>query len=373
MSDATPSSPRQQLLLVGNGDAHLHVASHARELAQAGIDVTLITPQPFAFADWLGGMLGGEWQLDDVRLPAARITAHGATHVAASVVAADRGNRRVTLDDGQHLDYDWLSIDLPAVVDAQAIPGFYTAQGVYGASADSLWALRQQLESELADPARRLPSVAVLGGGALGVELAANLLALGERYGRPLPVALIGNERQPLPDACRRANRWLTRRLQRRGLRLELVATAARYERDSLILDDGTAVDADLLLVVEALRPPPAFEVFGLAHDAQGRVEVDPRQRSREDPRVFVNQASAPGEPTRRATRERGASLLAALLALGDAPTPARAHASQWKALNLGDLRDIAWRGSLWCRGRWVRRLKHRRDRREVARYLDDT
>lgn len=362
----------QHLVLVGNGDSHLHVAAHAERLVAHGARVTLVTQQDFAFSDWLGGMLGGEWQREDVRLPADRIVAHGGAHVRAEVIQVERQKRRITLGGGRQLDYDWLSLDLPPVLDEHAIPGFYSAKGVFTAAADDLWQLRQQLETRLANATGSLPAVAVIGGGPAGVELAANLLALGERYGRRLPVTLIGNDRRPLPGACQRANRWLMKRLLRRGLRLELVATATRYDRHQLILDDGSAVDADLLLVTDHLQPSPAQALFDLTPDETGHLDVDLMLRSREDSRLFLARETPPDRDHPLTTRERAALLLESLdqTLSGEPRTLRYDQFERWKALNLGDLRDIAWRGSLWCRGRWVRRWKHRRDRREVAHYL---
>ncbi|WP_298844310.1 FAD-dependent oxidoreductase [uncultured Salinicola sp.] len=372
-SDRPPEG--RHLVLVGNGDSHLHVAAHAERLVRRGARVTLVTRQDFAFSDWLGGMLGGEWQRDDVRLPADRIAVHGGVHVRAGVAQVDRHQRRITLTDGRELDYDWLSLDLPPVVDEHAIPGFYTAQGVFTASADDLWQLRQRLESQLAGAAARLPRVALLAGGPSGVELAANLLALGERYGRRLPVTLIANDRKLLPGACQRANRWLTQRLHRRGLQLELVATATRYHQGQLILDDGSVVDADLLVVTDHLKPSPTLEMFGLTRDENDAIDVDAKLRSRQDPNLFLAREKPAGRGEGLTTRERTALLLASLEEAvgGESRTlPRHGQGERWKALNLGDLRDIAWRGPLWCRGRWVRRWKHRRDRREVAHYLGD-
>ncbi|MDF3919412.1 FAD-dependent oxidoreductase [Salinicola salarius] len=365
-------SDGQHLVLVGNGDSHLHIAAHAERLIRHGARVTLVTQQDFAFSDWLGGMLGGEWQHEDVRLPADRIVAHGGAHVRAEVTRVERQKRRITLGGGQQLDYDWLSLDLPPVVDEHAIPGFYHAKGVFTPAPDDLWQLRQQLETRLASATGTLPAIAVIGGGPTGVELAANLLALGERYGRRLPVALIGNDRRPLPGACQRANRWLTQRLLRRGLRLELVATAARYDRHQLILDDGSAVDADLLLVTDHLRPSPTQALFDLTPDEAGHFDVDTMLRSREDSRLFLARETPPAHDRPLTTRERAALLLESLdqTLSGESRTLRHDQFERWKALNLGDLRDIAWRGPLWCRGRWVRRWKHRRDRREVAHYL---
>ncbi|WP_110654984.1 NAD(P)/FAD-dependent oxidoreductase [Salinicola halimionae] len=370
-----PDTQRSHVVLVGNGDSHLHVAAHAERLIQQGARVTLVTQQDFAFPDWLGGMLGGEWQLDDVRLPADRIAAHGGTHIFAEVLKVDRQQRRITLDGGRQLDYDWLSVDLPPVVDEHAVPGFYTAKGVFTASAEDLWSLRQQLETQLAGADAKLPSVAVIGDGPVGVELAANLLALGERYGRRLAVTLIDNDRRPLPGACRRANRWLMQRLHQRGLRLELVATATRYDHNQLILDDGSAVDADLLLVTDHLRPSPAIVLLNLSHDESGGIAIDTRLRSQQDPRLFLARENPAGYADIPTKRERAALLLESLsqAVSGESRTLRHDQFEHWKALNLGDLRDIAWRGSLWCRGRWVRRWKHRRDRREVAHYLGKT
>lgn len=371
--DRPPNAQRRHLVLIGNGDSHLHIAAHAERLIQHGIHVTLVTRDDFAFSDWLGGMLGGEWQQDEVKLPASGIATHGGAHISAEVLQADRRQRRLTLTGSRQLDYDWLSIDLPSVVDEHAIPGFYSAKGVFTPAADDLWLLRQQLESELAGASATVPSVAVLGGGPTGVELAANLLALGERYGRQIPVTLVGHDRHLLPGACPRANRWLMQRLHRRGLRPELVTTATRYQHDQLILDDGSAIDADLLLVTDHLRPSPGLAPFALTRDDHGHTAVDTMLRSQEDPHLFLAREFPAGRALPLAGRERSALLLESLdqAVSGESRTLRYDQFERWKALNLGDLRDIAWRGSLWCRGRWVRRWKHRRDRREVARYLN--
>lgn len=366
---ATPfDSPH--IVLVGNGEAHRHVAARCQRLTRAGARVTLVTRENFAFPDWLGGMLGGEWQRDDVMLDAASIERHGGEFVRASVSEIDSASRTLTLDDGRKLDYDWLSLDHPPLIDEQAIPGFYSVHAVHTGQVDSLWALRQALETALADPHDPLPSVAVLGGGPRGVEFAANLLALGERYGRRLPVTLVDSRRLPLPDAPRRANRWLIQRLARRGLRLELITSATRYENGCLVLDDASQVPADRLLVIDSERPPrldgregPKMTDVGETQTASAA--TDARLSRREDDAETGKDALSA-----RVCAEGLLARLEAAPGTGGADGKAPHRSSHWQALNLGDLRDIAWRGSLWCRGRWVRRLKHRRDRREVARFL---
>lgn len=373
MSDAKPSpAAAPHLVLVGNGDAHRHVVANADRLTRAGARVTLVTRDDFWFRDWLGGMLGGEWQIDELRLPANRITARGGTHIAADVGEVDLAQRRLSLTDGSRLTYDWLSLDLSPRIDERRIPGFYTASAVFLPFPEDLWTLRQRLETELAGEARVLPSVVVVGGGPVGVELAANLLALGERYGRRLPVTLISDDRRLLPDAPKRANRWLVRRLSRRGLQIELVAKATRYEERRLILDDGSPIQADYLLVTDADRPPALLDRMLIDQEPARDVMVEDTLRCQADPRLFLTHASLRNASLRSAAaRERAECLLDNLerSIRGQALEPCITARMGWRALNLGDLRDIAWRGHLWCYGRWVRRLKHRRDRYRVSRY----
>ncbi|WP_157956962.1 NAD(P)/FAD-dependent oxidoreductase [Salinicola aestuarinus] len=362
----TPRSPHHaHVVLVGSGATHFYVAAQCARLTRAGARVTLVTREPFAFPDWLGGMLGGEWQRNDVLLDPAHIERHGGEFRRAEVTRIDLEGHRLTLDDGSQLDYDWLSLDRPARVDPQTVPGFYTAQAVHDTRVESLWGLRQVLETHLADAEATLPNVVVLGGGPPGVEYAANLLALGERYGRRLPVALIETHRRALPGACDRANRWLARRLDQRGLQLELVANVTRYEDGQLVLDDGSWVAADRLLVVDSHRHAPQT-LTPTGDEPSFGERASPRDPAVHD-RLVTGDDSDEALPL--PARERAALLIDRLQnALADgAPDAPRSPASaRWQALNLGDLRDIAWRGRLWCRGRWVRRLKHRRDRAEV-------
>ncbi|WP_162617883.1 NAD(P)/FAD-dependent oxidoreductase [Salinicola halophilus] len=365
----TPSpAATAHVVLVGSGDTHFYVAGQCARLRRAGFRVTLVTREAFAFPDWLGGMLGGEWQRDDLLIDPAHIARHGGAYRPVDAVRVDPANRRLTLDDGTTLDYDWLSLDCPPSADPDSVPGFYTARAIHDGRAESLWSLRQTLETSLADAESTLGNVAVLGGGPRGIEFAANLLALGERYGRRLPVSLIDSHRRALPGACRRANRWLARRLDRRGLQLELVATATRYEQGRLTLDDGSHVAADRLLIVDPRRQsPPGLAGLPTSPD-RGPAEPDGLSPGVERILARDPEATLPA-------RERAEALIRRLeraIAKGD-PNPATPPSlTRWQALNLGDLRDIAWRGNLWCRGRWVRRLKHRRDRAEVARFCGE-
>ncbi|MDW5377077.1 FAD-dependent oxidoreductase [Halomonas sp. HP20-15] len=365
------------VVLVGAGHAHLHVAAHAQRLIEHGAHVTLISPGDFWYSGMATGMLGGDYEASQDRLdPASLIEAHGGEFVADRVIGIDRHQRLVRLADSPPLAYDLLSLNLGSRVDPSSIFGLSSADNVWPVKPLSgLWRLRQQLESALAGDAEA-PSLAVIGGGPTGVELTANLVALYARYGREPNIALVSASERLLPNAPRAAGAWIERRLERCGVRLELAASAVGHQAGELRLDDGMRLNVEHVVLANGLIAPELTGELGLCCDSRQGLAITAALHSPDDSRIFavgdcawLRQAPYPKLGV-FGVRQAPVLLdnLCAWLA-GEALRDYRPQRRYLSVLNLGDGRGLALWDRWWWKGRLALKLKRRLDRRFMAQY----
>ncbi|CAM5704522.1 NAD(P)/FAD-dependent oxidoreductase [Streptomyces hirsutus] len=256
-----------RVVVVGNGIAGLTAADTLRE---AGFDGELTVvgdePHPAYSRPALSKALlldGGD--LSSHELPPA---GHGATELlGVRATGLDLDRRLVALDDGTALPYDRVVLATGSRARRLSdLPEELTLRGL-----DDALALRKRLADR--------PSVVVVGGGPLGMEIASGCLAAGCRVtlvsqGAPLALQL----------GPHLAGVFVRAALD---LGLTLVETAAaRLERHGesarVVLDEGPVLEAEIL--VSAVGDVPNTEWLadtGLA--AKGAIAVDSRGLVRPD------------------------------------------------------------------------------------------
>jgi pyridine nucleotide-disulfide oxidoreductase family protein len=317
-----------RVLLIGGGHAHAAVL-------HAGIpgEVTLVTPYPHhTYSGMLPGFVAGEYCAADIRIDVAALARRsGAKLLIGKVASLDANRRRARLEDGSELAYDLASLDVGSGSNA---PGHALAAKPF-----------EDFMERWLDVKDRLRSVAVVGAGAAGVEMA---MAVAHRVNAR--VALFSDRPMFRPGLARRIERQLARNA------VELRRTAYAGEAFDLVI--WTAGAAAL----------PWLGESGLAVDERGFVLVDETLRSVSHPEVF-----AAGDC---ATLRDAPHAKSGVYAVRHAPVLAanlrgarKRFVPQRRALALlscGTRYAIAdWGGISW-EGAWVWRWKDRLDRRWV-------
>ena len=367
-----------QVILAGAGHAHLHVASHAEMFAERGVELVLVDPGRFWYSGLATGMLGGYCEPDDDTLdPGELVRAHQGRFIRACVVGLDRAARCVRLSDGATLDYDLLSFDIGSEVQSPAgladQPDIIPVKPIA-----NLWSLREALRARWRSGSVQT-KLCVIGGGATGCEVAANLHALACREHAALELTLITSAPRLLPQWPAGAARGLARALARRGIRLVFNSRVEHASAHALIAGDGTRYLYDFAVVATGLKPPALLAQWDLAVGSDSGLRVNTDLRTADDERIF-----GAGDCIHFEARElprlgvfgvrEAPVLLANLLAALDAK-PLRAYKPQYRYLSILDLGDdtgLALRGRLHWRGRASLWLKHRLDRRFLEQYRSD-
>jgi NADH dehydrogenase FAD-containing subunit len=213
--------------------------------------------------------------------------------------------------------------------------------------------------------------IAVIGGGAAGIELA---MAVRHRLANSSVTLITG----PQPVGANyppKVQALVTAALKQRRITV-LQDSATGIQAGEIRIGCGATLACDVPLLATGAQAPTWLADSGLALDAQGFLAVDEYQRSTSHPSVF-----AAGDVCSRTDHAfarsgvyavRAGPALAINLAAAAANGQAKPHQPPTKTLNLlscGERYAIASWGNFSAQGRWVWWLKNWIDRRFMRRY----
>ena len=358
------------LVLLGAGHAHVEVLRRFARRPDSRLRLTLIARDPTtAYSGRLPALIRGECCVADAHIDLGPLAAiAGARLVIAEATSIDLAARQVVVRGRPAIRFDLLSIDIggsPAMPEGVAPEGGdIPVKPIGGLLAALGW-----VERDLPDGAR----IALVGGGAAGVELA---LALGQRVAGRVRITLVCDTVDPLAEAPPRA-----RAIARAALadaRVELVCGVRAGARADgrLALSDGSFLAVEAVLWATNVVGPKLLGESGLICDEAGCVVVDASLRSRGHDVVFAagDCASIAGAPRPKAGvwAVRAGPRLADNLrraAHGLRPRPWRPQAEALAIVGLGHGRALAWRNGVAVSGRLVAWYKDWIDGRFLRRY----
>jgi pyridine nucleotide-disulfide oxidoreductase family protein len=355
----------RRLLLLGGGHAHVQVLDALAHAPLSGVQVTLVTPYSRQmYSGMVPGLLAGHYAPAQCAIPLAPLAAAaGVTLRLVRAVALDARARQVTLDDGQRLGYELLSIDTGPETDLDSLPGARE----HGLPVRPIEDFLQRLEAV----GTVASALVVIGGGAAGVEMA---MALAHRRRGLTRVALVAGA-TPLAGLGAGVQHRAWRALAAQGVSLHLQSAAA-VAADHVRLADGTQLPCDGAVLALGAAAPRWLAGSGLALDARGFIATGPTLQSSSHAEVFAagdvaTRVDAP-HPKSGVYAVRAGPPLAANLRSALQGLPLQTYAPQRRTLYLlscGERRAIASWGGWTAEGAWVWRWKDRIDRAFVARY----
>ncbi|WP_454196244.1 NAD(P)/FAD-dependent oxidoreductase [Nocardia sp. Marseille-Q1738] len=195
----------------------------------------------------------------------------GIDFVHAVATDIDTTGKRVVLDVAPALEYDTLIYALGSVADAERVPG--VAEHAYSIAT-------QEDMKNLVVPRG---TVVVVGAGATGIELAAEL-AESNPDNR---VLLIASD-EPGAWLSPRARTHIRRTLERLGVEIRSDVKVIEVTSAGVRLADGALVEAAATVWTTGFRVPGLAARSGLAVDSDGRVLTDATLRSVSHPDVYA-------------------------------------------------------------------------------------
>jgi len=225
------------------------------------------------------------------------------TTLLGNVTGVDRAGKRVLLEDGSSIAYDTLVLATGARHAyfghdewEPFAPGLKTLEDATTIRRRILLAF-EQAERET-DPARRqaLLTLAIVGGGPTGVELAGTIAELahdtlrGEFRNidtRRARVVLIEAGDRILANFAPQLSDYARKALERLGVTVELGRPVTRLDAEGVVFGD-THLPARTIIWAAGVAASPAAEWLGTSADRAGRVLVEPDLTVPGSPDIFV-------------------------------------------------------------------------------------
>lgn len=358
----------KRLVLAGGGHAHVEVLRRLALAPEAGVETVLVSPVDHAgYSGMLPGYIAGRYRYNECHIDLRRLAAWaGCRFESRPAAALECSQREIRFADGATLPYDLLSIDIgsqpPAApgVAEHALPVKPLPRFIAGI--DKIAAMQDG------------PRIAVVGGGAAGVEVC---LALRARLSGTSPrLLLLTSDDDILPGHNRMARALVNRRLRQFGVGLRAGTRVCAVSAEGLTLDQGEVIGAEAVIWATGAAPPPSLRSSGLATDAAGFVEVNRFLQSVSHAEVFAagDAASMAGEPRPKSGvyAVRQGPPLAMNLVNALRGHPLVAYRPQKRTLALiatGDGTAVLSWGVFALQGEWVWRWKDRIDRKFMAKY----
>ncbi|HEY5680981.1 MAG TPA: selenide, water dikinase SelD [Pseudomonadales bacterium] len=354
--------PVRDLVLVGGGHSHVQVLKSFGMRPVPGTRLTLVSREVYTpYSGMLPGYVAGFYDWHDIHIDLGALASFaGARLIVDEVTGADLDGGRLRLAAHPDLHYDLLSINVGAV-----------PRGVgQGVPVKPIGRFLPQLE-RVREEAGPGTSIAVVGGGAGGVELA---LAMSRTMPHGVEVKLVTDELLPGYPA------GVVRRLEKAVLRSGVVLIrdfrALDCRHGLLESSDGRSTAADHAFWVTGVMAASWPAAAGLATDVSGFIEVDRCLRSTSHESVYAagDVACLIDQPRPKsgvyAVRE-GPALTRNLrrAIVGRPGIPFRAQKRFLSLIGTADGSAVAARGPWAASGRWAWRWKDWIDRRFVARF----
>lgn len=294
------NSLTQKLVLVGGGHSHAILLNLLRKKPIANLEITLISNTLQApYSGMLPGYISGFYSFEQCHIDLEKLARLAGTHfIVDEAVGLDLQNNLVFCAKGEPVEFDLLSIDIGSTPSTFSVPGA-AEYAIPAKPVPKLLEKWQALETKiLAEPEKHW-NLAVVGGGAGGVELALALQAkLRKIIKTPsnLTVHLLHKDSEIMTGYNTWVRRCLAEVLTSRGIKLHLkqavsaLEPALTKETKPLILrcESGLTLECDQVFWVTQASAPAWLGECGLATDERGFILVSDKLQSISHPQVFA-------------------------------------------------------------------------------------
>lgn len=275
------------LVLLGGGHANIQVLKKLAMNPIGGLRITLVSDQTHSpYSGMVPGYLAGYYGYEDCHFDLRRLCEElGQRFIRAKIIGIDPERKRIQLESRPEIRYDCASINVGIAPKP--------IENVSPESLEKLIPLKpisqfirhwDRLIAELKAYRGSTPlPLAMVGGGAAGVEIAIILKMLIDQSGWKAEVSLIHRHDFLVSAEDRRAQLQLSQTLHKAGIQVVPNTEVVRLQENGLLLKDpkGQRLVQDFyrVLIATEAAAPPWFKSSGLPVDRDGFLKVDEHLR----------------------------------------------------------------------------------------------
>ena len=287
---------QKDLVLIGGGHSHALVLRMLGMNPLPGLRLTLITDTSHTpYSGMLPGHVAGFYNFDETHIDLRRLAQFANTQFYLDrAIGLNLDRKQVICSDHPPVKFDYLSIDIGSTPETISILGATEYAIPAKPVPQFLYAWNSLLEQVTSKPQQNI-TIAIVGGGAGGVELALNMHSHLQRLLRQLHQSTenlqihLFHRRDKLLSGH---NQWVSKRLEtilrQRGVKLHLPERVTQVLPNKIICSSGLEVECDYKFWVTQAAAPEWIKDSGLTTDSRGFVLVKDTLQSVSHPNVFA-------------------------------------------------------------------------------------
>ncbi len=296
----------KNLVLIGGGHSHAIVMKMFGMKPLTGVRLTLITTaSETAYSGMLPGYIAGFYSHNECHIDLRPLANFAQAQLYIdTVVALDLKNNKVLCANGLAVDFDVLSIDIgstPAIMSVSGAAEYAIAAKPVSQLLEHWYELIAAVSKNPQEPIR----IAIVGGGAGGVELALSMRSRLHRIldetQQPiqnLEIHLFQRGQELMPNYRQSVRHQLQQILTDQGIKLHLGETVCKIapitpketkEVFEIKCESGLKVECNKIFWVTQASAPEWLKNAGLRTDEQGFILVEDTLQSQTHPQVFAS------------------------------------------------------------------------------------
>lgn len=259
--------------------------ANLQRFVKSGHRVTVIGQSEHHYYSGMGpGMLGQTYTPEQIRFHTRQTVENkGGRFVKETATHIDPTSQHVITTSGSQYHYDLLSCNAGSLVPTYMIEG--DCQRIFPVKPiEGLIKAQQQL---IALSSRPLVKVAVIGGGAAGIEIAGNAWWLLSKYCQgkyEIRIICQGRILHRFPEKVRTA---VIKSLEQRDIKFIEHHNVTRISNHHIEFHPGKRHQADLIFMATGVRPSPIFRASGLPTGPEGGLKVNAYLQCTDYPNIF--------------------------------------------------------------------------------------
>lgn len=275
----------KKIILAGGGHAHVFVLDYLIRNALTGVDVTLISPSAWQdYSGMLPGWMAGYYDLHDCRINVKSLALRAnVTFIEDAVMGMRADECYVVLGSGRRLNYDILSLDIGSET-------YLGSLAMVGSELVPIKPFDQFRDAwhRIVQTSQERPNykLAIVGGGAAGVELAFaarnGLLA----HSPQSNIVLVAGRRGVLWNHGIAARTRVINQLDKQGI--QVISQRVTGQAGGLLLDDGHFLTADSMIAATNSSPAQWLKESQMALNVDGYISVNAHHCSVSHANIFA-------------------------------------------------------------------------------------
>lgn len=274
---------KKQLIFAGGGHAHIHSLTNLNKFTDEGTVITVVNRSKYHYYSGMGpGLLSGYYDVDDTRFNIKEITeSSGCRFIEAEIIRIIPGERKLILSDDSELHYDIVSFNTGSQILSLPVSG--DVKNIYSVKpVENITRIKELITAK-----KKNLRIAVVGGGAAGVEIAANLNELSRRNSAGAEISIISREHL-LPGFSEKFYMSALSYLEKSGIKIYEYKEVEMIDPDNIQFASGEKMSYDIVLNASGIKPSGVFASSGMKTDFDGGLMVNKFLQAEGFPEIFA-------------------------------------------------------------------------------------